>query len=87
MAQRLQSTDDLIKGWHFEREIIILCARWYQRFKLSLRDLVEMMGECGLILVHTTIMRWVQRFVPESRSAGIALPARSGDRGASTRPT
>ena len=25
-------------------DVIILCVRWYLRFKLSLRDLVEMMG-------------------------------------------
>ena len=65
MARRLQSMDELFKGRHFEREIIVLCARWYRRFKLSLRDLVEMMAERGLALAHTTIMRWVQRFVPE----------------------
>ena len=65
MAQRLQSMDDLFKGRHFEREIIVLCVRWYLRFKLSLRDLVEMMAERALALAHTTIMRWVQRFVPE----------------------
>jgi transposase-like protein len=65
MAQRLQSTDELFKGRHFEREIIVLCVRWYLRFKLSLRDLVEMMAERGLALAHTTMMRWVQRFVPE----------------------
>ena len=59
------SLDQLFKGRHFEREIIILCVRWYLRFKLSLRDLVEMMAERGLSLAHTTIMRWVQRFVPE----------------------
>ena len=39
--------------------------RWYLRYKLSLRDLVEMMNECGLTMSHTTIMRWVQRYVPE----------------------
>jgi len=65
MAQRLQSMDELFKGRHFEREVIVLCVRWYLRFKLSLRDLVEMMAERGLALAHTTIMRWVQRFVPE----------------------
>ena len=65
MAQRLQSMDELFKGRHFEREIIVLCVRWYLRFKLSLRDLVEMMAERGLSMAHTTIMRWVQRFVPE----------------------
>ncbi|WP_245610774.1 IS6 family transposase [Xenophilus azovorans] len=61
----MQSMDELFKGRHFEREIIVLCVRWYLRFKLSLRDLVEMMAERGLALAHTTIMRWVQRFVPE----------------------
>jgi len=36
------STSDLFKGRHFEQEIIILCVRWYLRYKLSYRDLVEM---------------------------------------------
>jgi transposase-like protein len=57
--------DDLFKGRHFDREVIILCVRWYLRYKLSYRDLVEMMAERGLSLAHTTIMRWVQRYVPE----------------------
>ena len=53
------------KGRHFDREVIILRVRWYLRYKLSLRDLVEMMSERGLSLAHTTIMRWVKRFTPE----------------------
>src|SRR3984885_5324675 len=52
-------------GHHFDREIIVLCVRWYLRYKLSFRDLVEMMAERGLSLAHTTIMRWIQRYVPE----------------------
>lgn len=36
--------DGLFAGRHFERDVIILCVRWYLRYKLSLRDLVEMMG-------------------------------------------
>ena len=55
----------LFTGRHFEAEIIVLCVRWYLRFKLSLRDLVEMVAERGLSMAHTTIMRWVQRYVPE----------------------
>src|SRR5450755_4754897 len=39
--------------------------RWYLCYKLRFRDLVEMMGERGLRLSHTTIMRWVQRYAPE----------------------
>ena len=52
----MESADDLFKGRHFDREIIILCVRWYLRFKLSFRDLVEMMAERGLFLAHTTII-------------------------------
>src|SRR5258705_11399783 len=61
----LKGTKELFAGRHFDREIIILCVRWYLRFKLRLRDLVEMMAERGLSMAHTTIMRWVQRYAPE----------------------
>jgi transposase-like protein len=57
---KLKSVGELFSGRHFDREIIILCVRWYLRVKLSFRDLVEMMAECGLSIAHTTIMRWVQ---------------------------
>ena len=57
--------DNLFKGRQFDRDIIILCVRWYLRFKLSFRDLVEMMAERGISLAHTTIMRWIARYVPE----------------------
>jgi transposase-like protein len=54
---KLKSLDELFGGRHFDREIIILCVRWYLRYKFSLRDLVEMMAERGLSLAHTTILR------------------------------
>src|SRR4030095_9003134 len=38
---------------------------WYLNYKLSYRDLVEIMAERNVDVVHTTIMRWVQRYVPE----------------------
>jgi transposase-like protein len=59
------SAQDLLKGRHFDQEIIILCVRWYITFKLSFRDLVQMMAERGITLSHTTILRWVQQYVPE----------------------
>ena len=62
---KLERPNELFAGRHFDREVILLCVRWYLRFKLSLRDLVEMMAERGLSLAHTTIMRWVQRYTPE----------------------
>ena len=71
------SKSDLFKGRHFEQEIIILCVRWYLRYKLSYRDLVEMMAERGWSISHTTILRWVQRYAPEfdKRWSRFATPA------------
>ena len=59
------SLDELFEGRHFDREIIVLCVRWYLRFKLSFRDLVEIMAERGLSLAHTTITRWIHHHAPE----------------------
>ncbi len=61
----LLSLNELFEGRHFDREIIVLCVRWYLRFKLSFRDLVEMMAERNLSMAHTTIMRWVHHYAPE----------------------
>jgi transposase-like protein len=61
----LLSLDRLFEGRHFDREIIVLCVRWYLRFKLSFRDLVEIMAERNLSMAHTTIMRWVHHYAPE----------------------
>lgn len=55
----------LLRGRHFDHSIIILRVRWYITYKLSYRDLVEMMSERGVVLAHTTILRWVQCFVPK----------------------
>ena len=54
----------LFKWKHFESEIIILCVRWYLKYPLSYRMLVEMMEERGLQVSHTTIMRWVHQYAP-----------------------
>ncbi|MCR8861003.1 MULTISPECIES: IS6 family transposase [Bacillus] len=50
------------KWKHYEPEIILLAVRWYLRYSLSYRDLVEMMEERGLSISHTTIMRWIHRY-------------------------
>ena len=61
-VSKLSSIEELFRGRHFDREVIILCVRWYLRYKLSFRDLAEMMAERGLSLAHTTILRWVRRY-------------------------
>ncbi|MEK0224091.1 IS6 family transposase [Bacillus proteolyticus] len=53
------------KWKHYQPDIILLTVRWYLRYSLSFRDLVEMMEERGLSIAHTTIMRWVHQYGPE----------------------
>jgi hypothetical protein len=55
------------------REVIVLCVRWYLPFKLSYRDLVEMMAERGLSMAYATIMRWVNHMPRSLSAAGIDL--------------
>ena len=55
----------MFKGRHFDRSVILLCIRWYLAYKLSLRDLEEMMAERGLSVDHSTVHRWVVHFSPE----------------------
>ncbi|MEH7015321.1 MULTISPECIES: IS6 family transposase [Bacillus] len=58
-------TKHLFKWKHYQPDIILLTVRWYLRYSLSFRDLVEMMEERGLSIAHTTIMRWVHQYGPE----------------------
>ena len=53
------------KWKHYEPEIILHVVRWYLRYSLSLRDLVEMMEESGICVAHTMIMRWVHQYGAE----------------------
>jgi transposase, IS6 family len=50
------------KWKHYQPEIILLTVRWYLRYNLSFRDLVEMMEERSLSIAHTTFMRWVHQY-------------------------
>ena len=81
------SAPELFKGRHFDQEIIVLCVRWYLTFKLSSRDLVQMMAERGISLTHTTILRWVQRYVPEFKKRWSRYARRWATRGAWMRLT
>ncbi len=55
---------NIFKWKHFESDIILLCIRWYLKYPLSYRNLVEMMAERSLSISHTTILRWVQQYSP-----------------------
>ena len=59
MSKRAKPVPTEFKWRHFSPDIILLCVRWYLTYRLSYRDLVEMMDERGLKIAHTTILRWV----------------------------
>ena len=66
----------MFKGGHFDSSINILCVRWYITYKLSYRDLRDMMAErsingSGANFEVTTIdcaiavCNWVRRLLLE----------------------
>jgi transposase-like protein len=57
--------DSIYRKRAFDADIIEWCVRWYITYRLSYRDLVEMMAERGIKVAHSTILRWVTRYVPE----------------------
>ena len=52
------------KGSHFEREVILWGVRWYVAYPISYRQLEEMMDERGVEVDHSTLNRWVVKYVP-----------------------
>ena len=57
------------KGHRVEKDIILLCVRWYLAYPLSYRNLEEMMKERGVQVDHSNIYRWVQKFTPPLEAA------------------
>jgi len=51
-------------GYRFPPDLILLAVRWYLRYRLSYRDVQELLAERGVDVDHVTIYRWVQRFTP-----------------------
>ena len=52
------------KGSHFEREVILWGVRWYVAYPISYRQLEEMREERGVEVDHSTLNRWVVKYVP-----------------------
>src|ERR1700760_4334192 len=52
------------RGNHFKREIILWGVRWYVAYPISYRQLEEMMEERGVDVDHSSLNRWVLKYVP-----------------------
>ena len=63
------------KGRHFTSEVIRWVLRWYLAFPISYRDLAVMLSDRGIVVDHTTLLRWVQAYAA-SWNSGAASSAR-----------
>jgi hypothetical protein len=62
---RAASRDPIHYRRRYFPEVIELCVSWYLTYRLSYRDLAAMMAERDVAVNYTTILRWVQHYVPE----------------------
>jgi transposase-like protein len=60
-----QYLNNLIEQEHRRVKQPIRPMLGFKRFDMSFRDLVIMMADRGITLTHTTILRWVQHYLPE----------------------
>jgi len=73
------------KGSYFEREVILWGVRWYVAYPISYRQLEEMREERGVEVDHSTLNRWVVKYVPlldqqfRTRKCLVGWSARAGD--------
>jgi transposase-like protein len=76
---RAAARDPIYYRRRYAPEVIELCVRWYVTYRLSYRDLSAMMAERDVVVSHTTILRWVQHYVPEfeRRWARFARPIKA----------
>jgi hypothetical protein len=66
---KLMGVEQLFEGRHFDREVIILCVRWYLRFKLSLRELVALHSDFDELIIGRNQLWKIGRIDAESDGA------------------
>lgn len=49
---------------HYPTDFVVLVVLWRLRYKLSLRDLVEMFMVRGYVFTHESVRDWEARFTP-----------------------
>ncbi|NQY38402.1 MAG: IS6 family transposase [Alteromonadaceae bacterium] len=53
----------------FPSATILMSVRWYVAYKLSYRDIEELLAERGVQVDHATINRWVCEYAPQLEAA------------------
>jgi transposase-like protein len=65
MRRHQAPRNPLFRRRRFSDDVIILCVRWYLRFKLSYREMAEIAWELGVLVAPSTILRWVVRYAAD----------------------
>src|SRR6266511_3424387 len=61
---RTDRTGTPFARYRWPREVIVMAVRWYARFRLSLRDVRDLLAERGVDVSPSTILAWVHTFGP-----------------------
>ena len=54
----------VLKRLHYPLEVMLVCARLYAAYPLSLRPIEEMMHERGVFVDHAAVHRWALKILP-----------------------
>ena len=68
----------MFKGFQFPKHIILMSVRYYVSYKLSYREIEEILAERGIRVDHATINRWVIRFAPMIEAKARRLKRQTG---------
>ena len=49
----------------FPSATMLMAIRWYLAYKLSYRNIEELLAERGVLVDHATIHRWVLEYAPQ----------------------
>ena len=63
-ATRTDRSGTPFAGYRWPREVIVTAVRWYGRFRLSLRDVCDLLAERGVDVSPRTVLSWVHTFGP-----------------------
>ena len=68
----------MFKSFQFPQHIILMSVRYYVSYKLSYREIEEILAERGIRVDHATINRWVIRFAPMIEANARRLKRKNG---------
>jgi hypothetical protein len=80
-VSKVKAVAELFEGRHFDREVIILCVRWYLRFKLSLTPRSSRNAGAGLPVrsaAHGELTKPTSRSEASGATCTVPLTGRAG---------